>query len=93
MILFLGAGASKPFGIKTLKEIEKEFGKTLKDGEVNEDLRNECFLYQMIKLYIEEPTNIEDVLTVLNSLSKLPEDPTARYRDSLLKQFLILGKR
>ena len=93
MILFLGAGASKPFGIKTLKEIEKEFGKTLKDGEVNEDLRNECFLYQMIKLYIEEPTNIEDVLTVLNSLSKLPEDPTARYLDSLLKQFFDLYER
>ena len=93
MMLFLGAGASKPFGIKTLEEIEKEFEKTLKDGEVNEELRNERFLYQMIKLYIKEPTNIEDILTVLNSLSKLPEDPTARYLYFLLNQFFDLYER
>ena len=93
MMLFLGAGASKRFGIKTLEEIEKEFEKTLKEGEVNEEFYNERFLYQMIKLYIKEPTNIEDILTVLNSLSKLPEDPTARYLYFLLNQFFDLYER
>lgn len=86
MMLFLGAGASKRFGVNTLQEIEEKFGKTLEKVEPNEELFNGRFLYQMIKLYIEQPPNIEDILTVLNDLSILPSQPTARYLYMLLKK-------
>jgi len=66
MMLFLGAGASKRFGVNMLPGIEEKFEKTLKKVEPNEELFNGRFLYQVIKLYIEQPPNIEDILTILN---------------------------
>ena len=83
-MLFLGAGASKRFGVNTLQEIEEKFGKTLEKVEPNEELFNGRFLYQGIKKYIEQPPNIEDILTVLNDLSKAPSHPTTRYLYFLL---------
>ena len=64
MMLFLGAGASKPFGIKTMKEMNKIF-------ENSTDLtKDERELYSDIKntLYSD---NLEDILTVLNDLTKI----------------------
>lgn len=94
MVLFLGAGASKRFGVNTLPEIEEKFGKTLEKVEPTEELFNGRLLYQMIKLYIEQPPNIEDILTILNDLSKLPSQPTARYLYMLLtRQFFNLYEK
>ena len=66
MVLFLGAGVSKRFGVNTLLEIEEKFEKTLEKVEPNKELFNGCFLYKVIKSYIEQPPNIEDILTILN---------------------------
>jgi len=93
-MLFLGAGASKRFGVNTLQEIEEKFEKTLEKVEPNEELFNGRFLYQGIKKYIEQPPNIEDILTVLNDLSKAPSHPTTRYLYFLLtRQFFDLYEK
>jgi len=94
MMLFLGAGASKRFGVNTLPEIEEKFEKRLEKVEPNEELFNGRLLYQVIKSYIEQPQNIEDILTILNDLSKAPSMPTTRYLYMLLtRQFFYLYER
>ncbi|HJH28034.1 MAG TPA: hypothetical protein C5S37_15020 [Methanophagales archaeon] len=72
MMLFLGAGASKPFAIETMKEMNEEF-------ENSTDLtKEERELYSDIKNTLGS-NNLEDVLTVLNDLTRLPIDPSIRY--------------
>ena len=72
MMLLLGAGASKPFGIKTMEEMNEEF-------ENSTDLtKEERELYSDIKNTLGS-NDLEDVLTVLNDLTRLPIDPSIRY--------------
>nr|QNO56458.1 cell division protein FtsZ [Methanosarcinales archaeon ANME-1 ERB7] len=80
MMLFLGAGASKPFGIKTMKEMSEEF-------ENSTDLtKDERELYLDIKNTLGSD-NLEDILTVLNDLTKSSPDPSIRYFNSKLDFF------
>lgn len=62
-MLFLGAGASKPFGIKTMEEMSIEFGDKVKWFPADERE-----LYQSIRNNLGT-NNLEDILTVLNDLS------------------------
>jgi hypothetical protein len=61
-MLFLGAGSSKPFGIKTMKEMSGMFENSTdlskEEKELHRDIKN--------ILYSE---NLEDILTVLNDLT------------------------
>lgn len=63
MRLFLGAGASKPFGIKTMEEMSIEFWDKVKWFPADERE-----LYQSIRNNLGT-NNLEDILTVLNDLS------------------------
>ena len=67
MMRFLGAGASKPFGIPTMKEMSEEF-------ENSTDLtKDDRELYLDIKDTLCSD-NLEDILTVLNDLAKIQEN-------------------
>jgi len=72
MMLFLGAGASKPFAIETMKEMNEEF-------ENSTDLtKEERELYSDIKNTLGS-NDLEDVLTVLNDLTRFSIDSSIRY--------------
>lgn len=62
MMLFLGAGASKPFGIKTMEEMSEEFENIIDSFSENEEK-----LYKNICKTLGT-NNLEDILTVLNDL-------------------------
>jgi hypothetical protein len=64
MMLFLGAGASKPFGIKTMDEMSEEL-----ENKMNEFTDDEKDLYQSIHNDLGT-NNLEDILTVLNDLRR-----------------------
>ena len=82
MMIFLGAGASKPFEIPTMSELMKGF----EDKSIPE---NEKLLYEEIKDRVRPPLeiNLEDILTTLNSLSKISENQrTSTYFESILEE-------
>lgn len=71
MILFLGAGASKPFGIPTMTEFVKEFEKELEDSDSKyKGTPNEISLYQNIKEFMGSNVDLEAILSTLNVLSE-----------------------
>jgi len=84
MMLFLGAGASKRFGIKTMEGMSEEFenkaDEILKDGEreVHLDIKN-----------ILGSNNLEDILTVLNDLTKESPNPSVRYLKTNLEETTV----
>ena len=80
MMLFLGAGASKPFGIKTMEEMSEEF-----ENKMNEFTDDEKDLYQSIHNDLGT-NNLEDILTVLNDLRKESGNPSVKYFKSLINQ-------
>lgn len=80
MMLFLGAGASKPFGIKTIEEMSEEF-----ENKMNEFTDDEKDLYQSIHNDLGT-NNLEDILTVLNDLRKESGNPSVKYFKSLINQ-------
>ena len=71
MMLFLGAGASKPFGIKTMEEMSEEF-----ENIVDSFSENEEKLYKNICKTLGT-NNLEHMLTVLNDL--INDTPSIRY--------------
>ena len=80
MILFLGAGASKPFGIKTMEEMSREF-----EDKVKRFPADERELYQSIRNNLGT-NNLEDILTVLNDLRKESGNPSVKYLKSLINE-------
>jgi len=60
MLLFLGAGASSPFGIPTMSGFIKLFDKEVGDSP----------LYQAIKVAFEKECDLEVLMTVVEDLSK-----------------------
>lgn len=76
MMLFLGAGASKRFGIKTMKEMSKKF-----EDEVDKLPDVEKVLYSIIRDNLHS-NNLEYILTVLNDLAN-PSNPTGCFIASL----------
>lgn len=64
MMLFLGAGASKSFGLKTMKEMSEEFEK---EADLTSEERE---LYSDIKTTLES-NNLERILTVVHDLCVL----------------------
>lgn len=80
MMLFLGAGASKPFGIKTMDEMSEEL-----ENKMNEFTDDEKDLYQSIHNDLGT-NNLEDILTVLNDLRKESGNPSVKYFKSLINQ-------
>ncbi len=87
MMLFLGAGASKPFGIPTMSGedglssvFEKIIDYNLVKREGNRKLMDDEVLYYAIDAM--EFNNLEDLLTVLNDLAKPSDNPTIRYLKS-----------
>lgn len=85
MMIFLGSGASEPFGIPTMSNLMDKF-----EMEVLESRpEDEKLLYNKIKKCVspELEINMEDILTTLNSLSKIAEyQRTSLYFDSILKR-------
>jgi hypothetical protein len=80
MMLFLGAGASKPFGILTMREMSEKF----EDEVYYEELDNNGDE----KLYINvretlNSNNLEGILTILENLTD-SQNPIARYIVPLL---------
>jgi len=71
MIIFLGAGASKPFGIPTMVEFVEEFEKELVnwDSEYHGE-ESEINLYNYIKKFLGDEGDLEAVLSILNLLSE-----------------------
>ncbi|MDI6810815.1 MAG: SIR2 family protein [archaeon] len=82
MMLFLGAGASKRFGIKTMQEMSREFENNV-DSLLN---AGEKGLYKDIRNALDS-NNLEDILSVLNDLSEEAQNPTVIYLKSLLQKF------
>jgi hypothetical protein len=64
MLLFLGAGASNPFGIPTMSGFLKIFDKEFGDSS----------LYQAIKVYFGGECDLEVLMTVVEDLSKSREE-------------------
>ena len=90
MMLFLGAGASRCFGIQTMKGMEEEFNESLDKLIHRDGFSSAGTLYQAINRYIVEPSNLEEILTVLDDLYRMPADPEAsasRYLRFLLASY------
>lgn len=90
MMLFLGAGVSKTFGIPTMSgedglssEFEKIIDYNLMMRAGNRKLMDDEMLYCAIG-HAMGSNNLEDFLTVLNDLAKAPDNPTIRYLKSYL---------
>lgn len=89
MIIFLGAGVSKPFGIPTMQEFVDEFEKEIETNGSKEEKR----LYSNIKRILKEyygAVDLELVLTLLNDLTNGINSITlgpsfAYYRESTYK--------
>jgi len=64
MLLFLGAGASSPFGIPTMSGFLKLFDQEVGDSP----------LYQVIKTTFEKECDLEVLMTVVEDLSKSPQE-------------------
>ena len=84
MMLFLGAGASKRFGIKTMDEMSEEFeSKAYRLLNLTRP-NDEKELYHKIRDAIST-NNLEEILTVLNDLSEKAQSPTVRFLKSQLR--------
>lgn len=89
MIIFLGAGASKPFGIPTMQAFVDEFGKEIETNGSKEEKQ----LYSNIKRLLKEhysAIDLEIVLTLLNDMAHGINSNTlgpsfAYYRESTYK--------
>lgn len=82
MMLFFGAGASKPFGIPTMEEMSEEF-------ENSTDLtKDERELYLDIENTIGS-NNLEGILTVLNDLSQESPNPSVSYLKTTFKKMTM----
>ena len=96
-MIFLGAGASRCFGIKTMKGMEEEFHEELHELIYQDGFSSAGTLYQAINRYIVEPSNLEEILTVLDDLYRMPVDSEAsasRYlRFLLAEHFLKLHEK
>lgn len=87
IVIFLGAGASKPFGIPTMKEFVDKLDMTeiRKIYEITDD---EFALYQriqgVVRRYFEQKTDFEAIYTVIDCLSR-----SAPFidRDSMIQTF------
>ena len=64
MLLFLGAGASKPFGIPTMQDFLKIFDKKIGDSPI----------YQALKLSFKTDCDLEVLMTVIEDLTKSSEE-------------------
>jgi len=87
LLLFLGAGASKPFGIPTMKE----FVDILETTEIRKKYKiddDEFALYQRIKevvrRHFERQTDFEAIYTVIDGLSRYAPFVD---RDSIVQTF------
>ena len=80
MMLFLGAGASKQFGIPTMKEMSEEF-----ENKANEFTDDEKELCQSIRNELGT-NNLENILTVLNDLREESGNPSVEYLKSLINK-------
>jgi len=88
MMLFLGAGTSKRFGIPTMSGedglssiFEKIIDYNVMMREDNRKLMDDEMLYCAIG-HAMGSNNLEDILTVLNDLAKPSDNPTIRYLKS-----------
>jgi len=74
MIIFLGAGASKPFGIPTMKEFVEEFEKELKGKDSNyRGTSDELRIYKNIRTNIQRlnvDVDLEALLSILDGRSQ-----------------------
>ncbi|MBI5253306.1 MAG: SIR2 family protein [Euryarchaeota archaeon] len=70
VLIFLGAGASKPFGIPTTKEFVGEFAKYLKESKSSQE---EIELYRDIEIFLfnrfRPNDDLENILTVLSNFA------------------------
>ncbi|MCK4733568.1 MAG: SIR2 family protein [Methanophagales archaeon] len=82
MMLFFGAGASKPVGIPTMKEMSRMFENSIDLGEEEREL------YLDIKNSLDSD-NLEDILTVLNDL--INNYVPVRYITSYIKKLFDLA--
>ncbi len=80
MMLFLGAGASKPLGIPTMEEMSEKFEDGVKYGEL--DNNGDEKLYTNIRETLNS-NNFEGILTILENLTD-SRNPIARYIVPLL---------
>ena len=90
-MLFLGAGASKRFGIKTMDEMSREFENNV-DRLLNdavEEQSTEKQLYQEIRNTLGT-NDLEDILTVLNDLSEEVRNPSVKFLKSSLIKWMPL---
>ena len=90
MMLFLGAGASKCFGIKTMEEMSREFENNV-DRLLNDAVEEQSIekqLYQAIRNTLGT-NDLEDILTVLNDLSEEVRNPSVKFlKSSLIKSIM-----
>jgi hypothetical protein len=81
-MLFLGAGASKRFGIKAMEEMSREFENNV-DSLLNADEKE---LYQQIRNVLGT-NNLEDILSVSNDLGEETRNPSVRYLKSQVMKY------
>jgi len=70
LIVFLGAGASKPFGIPTMPEFNWEFEEWLRENGTDKELELDPYKNVPRKDFIEIAGDIEKRLSILEGLSK-----------------------
>jgi hypothetical protein len=73
ILIFLGAGASRPFGIPTMKEMVVRFEEKLyQDNLVSEEERE---LYQAIRKNVTDQSGVADLETVFSVIEGLTKGP------------------
>ena len=68
LTFFLGAGASAPFGIPTMKQLVVNFEEMLENNGTNEELDVFRDIKNTLENVLQRPTDLEDVFTVIDGI-------------------------
>jgi len=68
LTFFLGAGASAPFGIPTMKQLVVNFEEMLENNGTDEELNVFRDIKNTLENVLQRPTDLEDVFTVIDGI-------------------------
>jgi hypothetical protein len=93
-VLFIGAGASRPFGIPTMTEMARQFEEELQEESARGDGSAHYDLFDIVKSRLQEyrSFDIEALVTVLQDILQYEEAP-AGFLNHPSVHFFLIGEK